>query len=175
MYRLKSIIPSILIFLLTFAGGEKKDPKEIKWLTFQEAVELNKKNPKKIYVDMYTSWCGWCKVMDAQTFKDPKVIETMNKHFYAVKMNAEMQDSIVFSNTLFINPNSNGNRSTHQLAAAMLDNKLMYPSSVFFDQGFNRIQILQGFLKPDEFNEILRFLGEDVYKTKSWEDFKAGK
>ena len=45
-------------------------PKEeaVKWLTIEQAQELNKKKPRKIFVDVYTDWCGWCKKMDKTTF-----------------------------------------------------------------------------------------------------------
>ena len=34
---------------------------EINWITLEEAEALNKENPKKIFIDFYTDWCGWCK------------------------------------------------------------------------------------------------------------------
>ena len=34
---------------------------KIAWLTWEEAIEMNKKAPRKIVVDIYTEWCGWCK------------------------------------------------------------------------------------------------------------------
>ena len=39
---------------------------KIKWYSFSEAVELNKKKPKKIFIDIYTSWCGWCSALLAR-------------------------------------------------------------------------------------------------------------
>ena len=31
---------------------------EINWMTIGEAEEANKKEPKKILIDVYTDWCG---------------------------------------------------------------------------------------------------------------------
>ena len=66
-------------------GGVEK----IHWYTFAEATKLNKKHPKKIFMDVYTSWCGWCKKYDAVTFSHPVIAKYINEHFYAVKFDAE--------------------------------------------------------------------------------------
>ena len=68
---------------------------EIEWITIEEAMELHSKNPKYWIIDIYTDWCGWCKRMDATTFKDPYVTEEINKNYYAVKFNAEAKRDIV--------------------------------------------------------------------------------
>ena len=44
---------------------------KIEWLTWDQAVAKMEKEPRKIMVDVYTDWCGWCKRMDASTFQDP--------------------------------------------------------------------------------------------------------
>ena len=31
---------------------------EINWVTFEEAIELQKNEPRKIIMDFYTNWCG---------------------------------------------------------------------------------------------------------------------
>ncbi|HTB31563.1 MAG TPA: DUF255 domain-containing protein, partial [Bacteroidia bacterium] len=49
------------------------DDKEIHWVNFDEAVKLNEKHPRKILIDVYTQWCGWCKKMDASTYTDPDI------------------------------------------------------------------------------------------------------
>ncbi len=62
---------------------------KIEWLTFEEAAAKTQENPKMIFVDVYTDWCGWCKKMDKETFTDADVVNYINSNFYAVKMNAE--------------------------------------------------------------------------------------
>ena len=37
---------------------------EIQWMTLAEALEAQKTVPKKIFMDVYTKWCGPCKLLD---------------------------------------------------------------------------------------------------------------
>ena len=63
---------------------------EVEWMSWEEALARSESDaePKKIFVDVYTDWCGWCKRMDATTFVDPTIVSLMDEHFYAVKLNA---------------------------------------------------------------------------------------
>ncbi len=81
---------SISLLTLLFLGmGSLLAQDKIEWLTFEEATAKTQENPKMIFVDVYTDWCGWCKKMDKETFTDAAVIDYINENFYAVKMNAE--------------------------------------------------------------------------------------
>ena len=126
-----------LLLLLLFCLGhpafsQKKSAKEevaIKWVTFEQAVEMNKKNPKKIFVDVYTPWCHWCKVMEEKTYTNKKIAKYMNDNFYCVKFDAEGTDTVHFDGHTFSNkPPVNGHNNTHALALSLLDGKLSFPS-----------------------------------------------
>src|SRR5690606_19582574 len=75
-------------------GQSESEDKKINWLTIEEVEKLTKEKPRKIFVDVYTDWCGWCKRMDATTFADAAVIDYVNENYYAVKLNAESGDNI---------------------------------------------------------------------------------
>jgi thioredoxin-related protein len=144
----------------------------VKWMSFEEAVAKSKVEKKKIFIDVYTDWCGWCKVMDKKTFNDPKVAKILNENFYPVKFNAEQTEDVVFNgNTFKFVPS--GNKGTHQLAAALLSNQLSYPTVVFLDEEFRIIQPLAGFREAPEFHMISKFIGEGHYKTTKWNDWQS--
>ena len=82
--------------------AEENHSGSVKWLTFEQAIELNKKEKKQIFIDVYTSWCGPCKMMDRNTFADPAVAAILNKNFYPVKLNGEQREDITFDGTTFI-------------------------------------------------------------------------
>ena len=54
-------------------------------LTLNEVCEKAKMEGKMVFVDLYTSWCGPCKVMAAEVFPNVQLGEFMNKHFVCVK------------------------------------------------------------------------------------------
>lgn len=157
-------------------AAEGKSP--VQWLTWEEAVEKNKTEKKKIFVDVFTDWCGWCKVMDRNTFSEAEVAKLLNEEFYAVKFNAEQTADVVFNNVTFKYIAMNGGRGVHQLAAALLNNQLSYPNFVFLDEDFKIIpvfpgyQSLPGYRKPEEFHIFLDFVGNDVYKKMRIDDFQ---
>jgi thioredoxin-related protein len=144
----------------------------VKWMSFEEAVEKSQKEKKKIFIDVYTDWCGWCKVMDKKTFSHPEVAKILNEEFYAVKFNAEQKEDITFQGHTFKFIPS-GRNGYHQLAAALLNNQLSYPTVVFLDEEFKMIQPLPGYQEAPEFHKIIQFIGEDHYKTVTWKDWQG--
>ncbi len=143
----------------------------VKWMTFEQAVEKSKTEKRKIFIDVYTDWCGWCKVMDKNTFSEKEVAKILNEQFYPVKFDAEQKEDIVFNGTTFkFVPQ--GNKGYHQLAAALLNNQLAYPTVVFLDEEFRMIQPLQGYQKAPEFHKIIQFIGGDYYKQTKWEQWQ---
>jgi thioredoxin-related protein len=159
-----------------FAGDKKKktaatsyiDSTEIQWMNWNEAQEKMKKEPKKVWVDVYTDWCGWCKRMDATTFKNKELIKYMNKNFYAVKFNAEKDDSIRFKgNMYYIKPESRAN----ELAVQLMNGQLSYPTYIFMEENFLNPSPIPGYHPVDEMEKFLKFLGENIYKTKKYEEF----
>lgn len=158
---------AIVILFSSFIQPEKK----IVWLTFEEAVELNKTAPKKFLIDIYTDWCGWCKKMDKDTYEDEQIIEMVNKNFYAIKFDAETKDSIKIVDRLFINPDPNNKRSPHQLAVALMKGQMSYPTTVFLEENLKMIAPVQGYYDSEGMGQVLSFYGDNHYKSKSWDSF----
>ena len=162
-----NIKKSLLILSLLITGINYGQ--EIKWYTIEQAIELNKKEPRKIIVDVYTNWCSWCKVMDKNTYGNKIIAEYLNKKFYPVKLNAEQKEDITIGGKTYKYVAQG--RGYHELAAALLNGNLGYPSVVFLDEQIKMIQPFQGYIKPKEFDEIAKFIGDDFYKSQKWEDF----
>jgi len=153
-------------------------PKGIKWVTLEEAQALVKKLPKPLMVDVYTSWCGPCKMLDAKTFSDPELADYVNKHFYAVKFNAESGDPVTFKGQVLTNPEFNpasvgGRNGTHQLTMtiANVQGRIAYPTVVYMDSEMNVLAPVQGYLTPDQMEPILAYFGEGPYKTQDYQTF----
>ena len=160
----------ILLFTGVSAFGQTETG-HINWLSFEEAVELNKESPKKILINIYTDWCGWCKRMDKDTYEKEFIVNEINTNYYAVKLNAEQKEAIEFDGHTFRFIVS-GRRGVHELAAGLTQNKLSYPTTVFMDEEMKIIQPIPGYMKPAQLHPILKFIGEDYFKDTTWEEYQ---
>lgn len=152
---MKSLVLSLIVVLFVNAGCASQGTGKVKWMTFEEAIAANKENPKKIFIDVYTSWCSWCKVMDKKTFSDSLVATYMNENFYCVKLDAEQKDTINYKGVKFgYIPQYKANA----LAISLLDGKMSYPSFVVLTEEEKRLKIINGYQEKDVFLENLKIL-----------------
>lgn len=141
---------------------------EIKWMTLEEAVEAQKVAPKKIMLDAYTVWCGPCKMLDRNTFKNKDVANYVNENFYAVKFNAEGNEIVNFKGEKFTNPNfdptkGSGRNSAHQLSQYF--SIRAYPTILFLDEESNVITPLPGYKSPKQLELYLKLFKTDEFKN----------
>jgi thioredoxin-related protein len=161
----------LFISSTSFKNKTKKTEDAIHWLSIEEAYAATLKNPKKTIVDVYTDWCGWCKVMDKKTFSNPEVIKYINENYYAVKLDAETKKSITLGATTY---NFNSENNTNDIAVALLQGKLSFPSIVYLDEEFNMIQPIPGYMDARAFHEVVTFIGSDHYKKETFDTYKIG-
>lgn len=144
---------------------------EVKWYTFEEAIELNKTEKRKIFIDVYTDWCGYCKKMEQTTFTHPVIIRILNEHYYAVRFDAESTNPVTFQGKKFIN-NGTRARSPHQLAIALLQGKMSYPSIAYMDENNQLLTAVPGYYNAKDLEPILKFFAESAYNKTNFQDFK---
>jgi thioredoxin-related protein len=120
------------------------DNTKINWLDFETAIQKNKIRKKLIFIDIYTDWCGWCKKMDATTFKNHEVIKYMNTHFYAVKMDAQSKDPIPYKGKLYEWKNY-GRAGYNTLAVSLLDSQMSFPSFVVLSKKETKLGKIIGY------------------------------
>ncbi len=149
---------------------------KVNWLSWEEAAALveTEKNPKKIFVDVYTDWCGWCKKMDKDTFQDAEVAAYMKQNFYMVKLDGENKEPIEFKGKTYKFVPS-GRSGYHELAAALMQGRLSYPTVIFLDSEMKILSPVPGYQKPEPFLNIAKYFGDDIYKVKDWKTYSEGK
>jgi hypothetical protein len=78
----------------------------------------------------------------------------------------------LFQNNNYIYRPDAGKRGVHELAIFLTRGRLNYPSVVFLDEGLENPQPVSGFQNPVSMDKLLKFFGEDYYKTLDWGIFK---
>jgi thioredoxin-related protein len=177
MKKILAIISLILVFHNLSSQGKPvaattvENSQSVKWHSIEEAEKLNRVKPKKFIIDVYTDWCGWCKKMDIGTFSHPVIAKLINDYFYAVKLNAETSDTIVFNGSKYINL-VNGYRSTHPLAVSLLGWRMSYPSFVYFTEKLEYLGPMPGYKTPEQMEVILTFIAQEKFRTTTMEEFE---
>lgn len=168
MIRLYKSLLIILVAVLATSTANAQN--KVKWMTWEEALAAHAENPKKIIVDIYTDWCGWCKKMDKATFQKDQIAIYINANYYAVKFDAEQKTPIVFDGKeyKFV---SNGKRGYHELAVAITQGKLSFPTVTFIDENLKVIQPIGGFQGPESFEMIMTYFAEDHYTHTPWRSY----
>lgn len=142
----------------------------INWISIEQADKLRQTEPRKILIDVYTDWCGWCKRMDATTFSDPTLVKYVNENYYAVKLDAEQKAPITIGGKTYeFVPN--GRRGYNEIAKELLQDKMSYPTIVFLDESMNMIQPLPGYRDAKTMQPILEYLAQNAYKQTPWDEW----
>lgn len=131
---------------------------EIKWMSFNEAVKAQKKNKKPIFIDVYTAWCGPCKILDKKTFSNPETAKFINDNYNAVKFDAEGNEEIVFNKMTYKNPGykperKNSRNAMHEFTGFL---KIQgYPSMVVINNKGQIQKTIVGFKTSEELKKEL--------------------
>lgn len=143
---------------------------KVRWMSFEEAVKKAETKPKKIFIEVYTDWCKWCKHLENTTFSEDKIAKYLNEHYYPVKLDAQYKNSIVYNNVEYTYVKAYP-QGYHELAAELLSGKLSFPSIVILEEGGKVIQALDGYKNCIEMDMIIQYFATDNYKTTLWRTY----
>jgi len=169
-FLLKQIPILAILSLATISYGQ------VEWLTIEEAEARSKTEPRKIFVDVMTEWCGWCKKMDANTFEQQEIAKFLNEAYYPVRFDAEHKDEITFNGKTY-KFSKMGKRGYNELTFEILKGiteqkgKFGFPSIVFMDEEMNILQSIEGYRGPKEFSMIASYFAGDFHKSVAWRTY----
>ena len=169
-----SLFLVLLMLLNGLIAAEKKDETKINWISIDELKIAYAKEPRPIIIDVYTSWCGWCKVMDKETYGDKKVAAYINANYYAVKFDAESTEPVEWDSKQYT---YNSYQKVHGLATFLLFGQMGYPTTVLLSAIHAQPAPIPGFMKPSQLEAPLKYFGDGIYKNTDFavfiKDFKA--
>ncbi|WP_310554379.1 thioredoxin family protein [Flavobacterium sp.] len=148
----------IILALFLTLGTMSIQAQEIKWMTIDEALALQKKNPKPIFMDVYTDWCGPCKYLDTTTFQDASIVNYITANYYAVKFNAEGNSTLNFKGKTYSNPgfdpNRKGRNSAHDFTKFIAVEG--YPSMYIIDKKGELQKPIVGYKTAEQLLPLLK-------------------
>lgn len=163
------LMMAVVTFSFKGKDASKEAAPEIHWMTIEQAEQKMKEQPKMVLMDVYTSWCGWCKVMDKKTYTNPDLIKYVNANFYAVKFDAEQKSTIHFMGKEW---NYNKQYRVNDLAIDILKGRLSYPTTVIMEKDFKSAEPIPGYLEVPQMESILKYFGDDIYLHEDWKDYQ---
>ena len=141
-------------------AGEKVGDRKVSWLAFDAAAEQAKKENKHMIVDVYTTWCGWCKVMDRQTYSNAQVADYLSQNFVLAKVNGESSAELHYKGEVMT-----------ERAFARKVGVTGFPTTYFLKPDAEIIGGAPGFIAPENFMVYAKYVSTKWYEKGSPQDY----
>ncbi|MBB4079844.1 thiol-disulfide isomerase/thioredoxin [Lewinella aquimaris] len=155
MHLLKVIFTGLLTCLILLPGSAQSG---VRWLSFSQLADSLKVSPRPVFVDFYADWCTACVRMDRRAFRHPEVVRLLNDRYYAVRMDVESPDTIVFGGQVFVNERLGRVNPIHQIPLLMAGRRgkpFSLPAMVLLDEQFSATARYFQYLSAEQLIEIL--------------------
>jgi thioredoxin-related protein len=140
----------------------------ISWMSVEEAAGKLQQEQRPVLIDLYTTWCGWCRQMDKRTYSNKKVAEYLQDKFYPVRVDAETHAAITWGGRTYqFNPQYRSN----EFAMYLTHGRLEFPTTIIIVPG-QEPQAIPGFLEPRDLELLVKYFGEGAYRTTSFDDYQ---
>ncbi|MBC7861471.1 MAG: hypothetical protein IAF38_00770, partial [Bacteroidia bacterium] len=120
----------------------------------------------------------------------------LNETYYCVRFDAETHDTVKFSVmvpdtikdksgkvtkigqkphefTFFNTFPPTASRSTHQFVQSILQGtRIAFPSIVFLSKKVTKLDVIQGFYPPEQFEPVMKYFGSGSWETTKYEDYQ---
>ncbi|AXY78115.1 DUF255 domain-containing protein [Paraflavitalea soli] len=168
---MQTLKPALLFaWIIVFSCGQRplETNDKTQWMTLQQVSDSLRKQKKPVLIDLYTDWCGWCKVMDKKTYANKKVGAYLNDKFYTAKVDAETKSAITWKGRTYT---FNQNYRTNDFAVYLTKGQLSYPTTVIIPVD-GEPQAIPGYLTPPELELLVKYFGEGQDAKIGFEEYQ---
>jgi thioredoxin-related protein len=168
-YLFSFSLAALLLVVLPAAKKPVPAPRPaVSWLSIDEATEKLAKEKRPVLIDLYTTWCGWCKQMDKKTYSNKNVAEYLSGKFYTVKFDAESHSTIQWQGKSYsFNPQYRCNEFAIYLAHGQLE----FPTTIIIVPG-EEPQAIPGYMEPKDFEPLVKYFGDGEYRTRGFDEYR---
>lgn len=132
----------------------------VSWKNYDTGLKMAKSSGKPVFVQFFATWCGYCRKMDQETFTDTAVQAELDK-FVTVRVTESSENKVTHQ----------GQQITErELTAA--HGVQGFPTLVFMEPDGKVIGKIPGYLGPDEFKGMLKFIETGSYRKMDYEAFR---
>src|SRR6056297_58910 len=153
-------ILAIITLMLIFSPARAQNSAGPESITLEQALKLAPETGKKILVDVYATWCPYCKRMHSEVYPSDDVSNAISDYFLLVKIDVEGSEEV----------NYFGEIMTEAQFARALDNKNV-PTTYFLNKEGAILGVQPGYLEPKVFSSLLQFVGSDAYLNQSFSEY----
>lgn len=164
----KVILFIALTGIITLPLLSFRTSKGVQWMQLKEVEERLKTENRPVLVDVYTDWCGWCKVMDRKTYARTDVGTYINERMYPVKFNAESREPVSWMGKTY---RYNSTRRIHEFALFLITGEMAFPNTVILPGAGEKPQSIPGFLEPRNLEMVVKYYGGGAYKQQNFDSW----
>jgi len=164
MHALRPVWLALLLTALVFAVGAEMAHAQMKMppRSLGEVIGQAQAQGTPILLDIYAPWCPYCQRMQETVYADSDVRSYLDRRFTYARLNRDATSGTHrFDGRTF---------STQQLAKAFGARGV--PTTVFLEADGTPIVRQPGFIKRDDFFQMIRYIGSGAYKKKSFKAFR---
>jgi len=120
----------------------------VRWHGYNDGMALAKEQKKKVFLYFWATWCPYCEKMEKETLSKKEVTAILNKEFIPIKVNSDADQRL----------------ATQYFVRGL-------PTTWFLTETGEKISNLPGYVAPDLFVPILRYIHSDSYKKMTFKEF----
>ncbi|WMI64130.1 DUF255 domain-containing protein [Aestuariibaculum sp. YM273] len=150
---MKNIIKNIVVLIALSVSNSTFSQTHFVKESWENVLDIAKKENKLIFVDLYFNGCFPCKQMDDKIFPDPKVAMVLNEAFVAFKSDIFKEDI--------------GKRISRKYGVAL------YPSFIVLDSTGNTLEVTSGYHTVEQFIGLLNKAKEKAV-SKEFKSYSVG-